>query len=104
MLWRHSASYVLARGLPGLLSLATIAVYLRAAGADEYGQYALVIAGVGLANELFFEWLRLALLRCPAGFKGELDVFEAAIAVALVLVGAGETAVLGRIASWPRTS
>jgi O-antigen/teichoic acid export membrane protein len=97
MLWRHSASYLLARGLPGLLSLATIAVCTRLLGADEYGQYALVIAGVGLANKLFFEWLRLALLRFRPGFKGQLDVFEATIAVAFVVL-VGATAVLGGIA------
>ena len=97
MLWRHSASYLLARGLPGLLSLAAISIYTRLLGADEYGQYALVIAGVGLANKLFFEWLRLSLLRFRPGFEDRLDVFEATISAAfLALMGA--TAVLGAIA------
>jgi O-antigen/teichoic acid export membrane protein len=69
MLWRHSALYLLARGLPGVVSLAAIAVYTRLLGADEYGRYALVIAGVGLGNKLVFEWLRLSLLRFRPGFN-----------------------------------
>ncbi len=97
MLWRHSASYLLARGLPGLLSLAAISVYTRLLGAGEYGRYALVIAGVGLCNKLFFEWLRLSLLRFRPGFRDRLDVFEATIAAALLAM-VGATAVLGGIA------
>jgi O-antigen/teichoic acid export membrane protein len=97
MLWRHSASYLLARGLPGLLSLAAIAVYTRLLGAEEYGSYALVIAGVGLTNKLFFEWLRLSLLRFRPGFTDRLDVFEATIAAAFFAL-MGATAVLGGIA------
>jgi O-antigen/teichoic acid export membrane protein len=97
MLWRHSASYLLARGVPGLLSLAAIAVYTRLLGPGEYGQYALVVASVGLWNKLFFEWLRLALLRFRPGYKDRLDVFDATIAAGfLALVGG--TAVLGGIA------
>ena len=63
MIWRHSVFYLLARGLPGLVNLAAIAVYTRLLAADEYGRYALVIAGVGFANKLMFEWLRLACVR-----------------------------------------
>lgn len=63
MLWQHSALYLLARGVPGLISLLAIVAYTRLLAPEQYGRYALVIAGVGLANKLAFEWLRLALLR-----------------------------------------
>jgi O-antigen/teichoic acid export membrane protein len=63
MLWRHGLVYLVARGLPGLISLLAIFVYTRLLLPEEYGRYALVIAGVGLANKLAFEWLRLSLLR-----------------------------------------
>jgi O-antigen/teichoic acid export membrane protein len=94
MLWRHSALYLLARGLPGVVSLAAIAVYTRLLGADEYGRYALVIAGVGLGNKLVFEWLRLSLLRFRPAFKERLQVFDATIAAGFLALVAG-TAVLG---------
>jgi O-antigen/teichoic acid export membrane protein len=63
MLWRHGLVYLVARGLPGLISLFAIFIYTRLLLPEEYGRYALVIAGVGLANKLGFEWLRLSLLR-----------------------------------------
>lgn len=63
MLLRHSAMYLVARGVPGIVNFLAIAIYTRLLVAEEYGRYALVIAGVGLFNVLFFQWLRLALLR-----------------------------------------
>jgi O-antigen/teichoic acid export membrane protein len=97
MLWRHSALYLLARGLPGLISLLAIAVYTRLLGADEYGRYALVIAGVGFANKLVFEWLRLALLRFLPAYEDRGQVFSATIAAGFLALVAG-TAALGGIA------
>jgi O-antigen/teichoic acid export membrane protein len=70
MLLRHSAIYLLARGLPGLINLLAMAVYTRLLAPDDYGRYALVIAGVGLGNKLVFEWLRLSLLRFLPALPG----------------------------------
>jgi len=80
MLWRHTASYLLARGVPGLVSLLAIAVYTRLLAPEQYGQYALVIAGVGLANKLVFEWLRLGLLRFLPAMRERPDSLLATIA------------------------
>ncbi len=63
VLVKHTTVYLVARGLPGLVNFAAIAVYTRVLGATEYGRYALVIAGAGLANALLFEWLRLGVIR-----------------------------------------
>ena len=63
MLAKHSLLYVLARGLPGLINFAILAIYTRLLSPDQYGNYAIVIALVGLINMLFFEWLHLGLLR-----------------------------------------
>jgi O-antigen/teichoic acid export membrane protein len=82
MLWRHSAHYLLARGLPGLISLLAIAVYTRLLAPEQYGHYALVIAGVGLANKLVFEWLRLGLLRFLPAMRERQDVLLATIRAA----------------------
>lgn len=63
MLLRHSALYFVARGVPGLVNFLAIAVYTRLLAPEEYGRYALVVAGVGFFNAVFFQWLRLSLLR-----------------------------------------
>lgn len=87
MLLRHSALYLLARGLPGLISLLAILVYTRLLAPDEYGRYALVIAGVGLANKLAFEWLRLSLLRFLPGTSERRVLLATLAAGFLALVG-----------------
>ncbi len=63
MLAKHSLLYVLARGLPGLVNFAALAIYTRILTPTQYGQYALVLALVGMLNMLIFEWLHLGLLR-----------------------------------------
>jgi O-antigen/teichoic acid export membrane protein len=95
MLWRHSALYLLARGLPGVISLLAIAVYTRLLGADEYGRYALVIAGVGFANKLVFEWLRLALLRFLPAYQDRQQAFSATITAGFLTLVAGTTVLAG---------
>lgn len=62
-LLRHSAIYLLARGLPGVINFLAIAIYTRLLSPDEYGRYALVVAGVGLVNIVCFQWLSLSVLR-----------------------------------------
>ena len=94
MLAKHSLLYVFARGLPGLINFAIIVVYTRLLTPDQYGQYAIVIALVGLLNMMFFEWLHLGLLRYlpskiaskPVFLSTVLTVFIV-IATACVFVG-----------------
>ena len=80
MLWQHGVFYLLARGVPGLISLLAIAVYTRLLAPEEYGHYALVIAGVGLANKFGYEWLRLGLLRFAPAMREQQDRLLATIA------------------------
>lgn len=63
MLLRHSVLYLLARGLPGIVNFLAIPVYTRLLTPAAYGQYALVVSGIGFLNVLFFQWLRVSLLR-----------------------------------------
>ena len=46
-----------------MVNFLAIALYTRLLSPDEYGLYALVIAGVGLVNVIFFQWLSHALFR-----------------------------------------
>ena len=63
MLVRHSLSYFLVRVVSGAINFLAILVYTRLISPADYGQYALVVAGVGLFNAVCFQWLRLSLLR-----------------------------------------
>ncbi len=62
-LLRHILLYALARGGSAALNFIAIAVYTRLLSPDEYGHYALVVAGVGLCNMVFYQWLRSSILR-----------------------------------------
>ena len=55
--------YALARGLPGLLNFAALAIFTRLLSAQEYGYYALVVAMAMLVYACCFQWLGLAVLR-----------------------------------------
>ena len=63
MLLKHTFFYAMARGLPGLVNFAALALYTRLLAPDEYGRYALLVAGVGLVNVMVFQWLRLVVAR-----------------------------------------
>ena len=84
MLLKHSVYYMLARGLPGVASFAALALYTRLLEPDEYGRYALVITGVGFFNVVFFQWIRLSLLRFLPACMGNPSSFFATILAAFV--------------------
>jgi O-antigen/teichoic acid export membrane protein len=63
VLLRHVLLYLAARGIPGVLNFLAIALYTRLLDPAVYGQYTLVLTGVGLAAATIFQWLRLGLLR-----------------------------------------
>ena len=88
MLLKHSASYLLACGLSGIVNLLAIPVLTRLVSPEAYGKYALVVAGVGLFNVVLFRWLSLGLLRFLPAYKENQDVFLSTIFVGfLALVG-----------------
>jgi O-antigen/teichoic acid export membrane protein len=88
MLAKHSLLYVFARGLPGLINFAIIVIYTRLLTPDQYGQYAIVIALVGLLNMMFFEWLHLGLLRyLPAKIVSK-PVFLSTVLTVFIVIAA----------------
>lgn len=72
MLLRHNFQYLLARGVPGLVNFASLAIYTRLLTTDQFGRYALVLATVGLVDVMLFQWLRLVLVRFVSGDSGPL--------------------------------
>ncbi len=65
----HTAIYLIARGLPGIIAFLAIPLFSHLLNPVEYGRYALVIATVMLLNALLFQWLRLATTRYLPGSK-----------------------------------
>jgi len=102
MLLRHSLTYVLARGVPGIINLLAIAVYTRLMSPGEYGQYALVIAAVGLIDSVLFQWIRLGLLRFLPRHGDQPQVLLTTLFTAFLLMVAF-TGVIGVISYfiWP---
>ncbi|APG26943.1 hypothetical protein A7E78_03300 [Syntrophotalea acetylenivorans] len=84
MLLKHSALYFVACGLSGAVNLLAIPVLTRLVSPEAYGQYALVVAGVGLFNVVLFRWLSLGLLRFLPAYKEEQDVFLSTIFIGFV--------------------
>ena len=79
MLLKHSFLYLFARGLPGVINLLAMALYTRLLSPDDYGNYALVIAGVGLANVTLFQWLRVGVLRFLPSYQEKQKTFLSTI-------------------------
>src|SRR5688500_16102015 len=59
----HAAIYLVARGVPGLISFMAIPLFTRLLSPADYGRYALVAAAAALLNALIFQWLRLSMVR-----------------------------------------
>src|SRR5687768_2803258 len=60
---RHSAVYLLARGLPGMIAFLAIPIYTRMLAPEQYGRYVLAVAYATLCNALLYNWIRAGLLR-----------------------------------------
>jgi O-antigen/teichoic acid export membrane protein len=99
MLLRHSALYLVARGLPGLINLAALVLFTRLLAPEDFGRYALVIAGVGLASALIYHWLSLGLLRFLRSEPERQDVFLSTVLAGFVVITV-LSAVAGAIAWW----
>lgn len=87
MLLRHSAYYLMARGVSGIINFLAIAIYTRILSPEDYGRYILVIAGVGLFDVVLFQWLRLSMSRfLPAHLDDPKPLLSTVLAVFLALV------------------
>ena len=87
MLLKHGAAYFLARGIPGLINFAALAVYTRLLTPESYGQYAVIIASVGLLNAFLFQWIHLGLLRYLPSYKKDRRFFLSTVILAYIVVG-----------------
>lgn len=86
MLLKHSASYLVAIGLPGVINLLAITVYTRMLSPQAYGEYALVLASTGLLNAILFRWVHLGLLRFYSSHANEAQVFLSTVMAAYLVM------------------
>jgi O-antigen/teichoic acid export membrane protein len=73
--------YIISRGFPGIIAFLAIAVYTRLLSPDEYGQFAIVVALVGLFNTIIFYWLRVGVARFWAANEKQRSMFLSTLAV-----------------------
>jgi hypothetical protein len=101
MLLKHSFAYLLARGLPGVLNFAALALYTRLLTPEEYGRYALLITGISLVDVIVFQWLRLVLLRFLQGQAQPGRFLGSILAQYFLLTAIVSILGLGAAAAWP---
>jgi len=93
---RHAGAYLLARGVPGIISFLAIPLFTRLLDPDGYGNYTLVTTTVGLINALAFQWLRLSFVRYLPACKGKPEKLKSTLLTCqLLLVALGALVVLG---------
>src|SRR6187402_2703014 len=84
----HAMIYLVARGVPGIVSFLAIPLFTRLLDPASYGRYALVIATVSMLNALLFQWLRLSLTRYLPAYAGDESRLKGTlVAVAGLMVG-----------------
>src|SRR5574341_18978 len=88
-LLRDSAGYAFSKVIPGVLGLATVVVFVRAMGREEYGKYGLTVTVANMASAFFTGWLTQGLLRYYGEMRGTPEVRRT------LLLGLGGTTLVG---------
>jgi O-antigen/teichoic acid export membrane protein len=86
MLIAQSFKYVFARGLPGLINLLSLMLFTRLLSPQAYGEYALVMTGVGLVYVVLYQWLKLGILRHYPAYQTEDRTFLVSILTAYAII------------------
>jgi O-antigen/teichoic acid export membrane protein len=86
MLIGQSLKYLLVIGVPGIINFTAMMIFTRLLTAAEYGRYALVIAGVGIAHVVIFQWLQMIIARfLPEEHLKESEVLKAVFSIFIAL-------------------
>jgi O-antigen/teichoic acid export membrane protein len=72
-MFKTSLIYFLIRAGNGVLALAMIYILTRLLSAEQYGLYALGMAGIGLCGSVLFQWIAVAVSRFYAAHVAEPD-------------------------------
>lgn len=76
LLVHHALAYFVARGVPGLVNFAAIAVYTRLLTAQEFGRYAVVLSLVGLVHVMVFQAVQLVAMRFMPSRGGNQRIIQ----------------------------
>ena len=86
MLLKHSFLYFLARGIPGLVGLATILIFTRIMTPEDYGRYIILISAGMLVSSIAYQWISTSLIRFKLDESFNTDTLLASARDAYILV------------------
>ena len=94
MMLRNGILYLVARLLPGVLSIATMSILTRLLTPAEYGVYGLTLIIMSFGSTIAFEWLGLSFMRLYEARQGDARtiptfvlLFYAMVGLTLLLMG-----------------
>jgi len=91
---KHSVYYMLASGVPGLISFLSIAIYSRLLPPDEYGIFALVIANTMMVQSITYQWIKVSITRFLPAYRETPRVLLDSILISYLIV-CGLTGIVG---------
>ncbi|MBK5204247.1 MAG: lipopolysaccharide biosynthesis protein [Polaromonas sp.] len=100
-MFKTSLIYFLIRAVNGVLALSTIYILTRILSAEQYGLYALGVAGISLCASVLFQWIAVAVSRFYALHSATPDALLAEayrLFIRIVIFGSFVTALC---AVWP---
>ena len=86
MIIRNGALYLIARVVPGLLSVATTALLTRLLAPDAYGTYGVTLIIMNFGSNIAFEWLGLSFMRFFEGHKDNPRTIPTFVALYFAMV------------------
>lgn len=98
---RHAGAYLLARGIPGIISFLAIPLFTRLLEPESYGKFALVTTTVGLVNALVFQWLRLSFSRFLPAVNANVNRLKATVLTCQLLLIAVSSALVAGLCLVP---
>lgn len=99
-MFKTSLIYFLIRAVNGVLALSTIYILTRILSAEQYGLYALGIAGIGLCASVLFQWIAVAASRFYAAHLVEPDILLTEAYRLFFRVAAAAMLIAGIYAAW----
>jgi O-antigen/teichoic acid export membrane protein len=96
-LLRHTIVYLLSRGVPGIVSVASLAVFTRMLAPEQYGVFVLVLATADILDAVLLQWLYWSLVRYAPNARGRETEYYSTILNAF-MIALLPVALLGLIA------
>lgn len=100
-MFKTSLIYFLIRAVNGVLALSTIYILTRILSAEQYGLYALGIAGIGLCASVLFQWIAVAVSRFYAAHLVKPDTLLTEAYRLFFRLAAVAMLITGIFAAWP---